>query len=285
MSVPKKRRSTRMIELTRAFLESPNTLFSLTEWADTYGSAKSSLSEDVAMIKTTFETQGIGTVVTFAGAQGGVMYVPSMAFSQAHSLVVSLIQKVEDPSRILPGGYVYLTDLLGDPYVLRQIGRLVAALFPAHTFDVIMTVETKGIPLAYAASYALNRRVVIARRDSQITEGSLVTINYVSGSNRHIQTMSLSRRMVPEGARVLIIDDFLRGGGTLKGMSDLLKEFRATPIGAFVLMEAESEGVRLYDDHISLLRLNMLDDTHQTLKVEAGNVFSRWKAEADYDRL
>lgn len=277
MSVTKKKRSTRLIELTRVLLESPHTLFSLTEWADTYGSAKSSLSEDVAMIKMTFETEGIGTVVTFAGAQGGVMYVPSMAFSKAEAFVKALLQKVEDPSRILPGGYLYLTDLLGDPYILKDIGRLIAALFPAHTFDLIMTVETKGIPLAFAASYVLNRRVVIARRDSQITEGSLVTINYVSGSNRHIQTMSLSRRMVPEGARVLLIDDFLRGGGTLKGMSDLLKEFRAIPVGAFVLMEAAEQNVRLYEDYISLLRLKQLDDTQQTLKVEAGNVFLKWK--------
>ena len=37
--------------------------------------------------------------------------------------------------------------------------------------DVIMTVETKGIPLAYATATYMNLPVVIVRRDSRVTEG------------------------------------------------------------------------------------------------------------------
>ena len=54
-----------------------------------------------------------------------------------------------------------------------------------------MTVATKGIPIAYAVASHLNVPVVIVRRDNKVTEGSTVSINYVSGSSKRIQTMVL----------------------------------------------------------------------------------------------
>lgn len=50
-----------------------------------------------------------------------------------------------------------------------------------------MTVATKGVPIAQAVSYYLNAPFVIVRRDSKITEGSTVSVNYVSGSSERIE--------------------------------------------------------------------------------------------------
>lgn len=77
-----------------------------------------------------------------------------------------------------------------------------------------MTVETRGIPLAVFVARAFNIPVVMARRVGQITEGSTVSINYVSGSSKQIQTMALPKRALPSSARVLVIDDFMKAGGT-----------------------------------------------------------------------
>lgn len=46
-----------------------------------------------------------------------------------------------------------------------------------------MTVATKGVPLANAVANVLNVPFVIVRRDLKITEGSTVSVNYVSGSS------------------------------------------------------------------------------------------------------
>ena len=56
-----------------------------------------------------------------------------------------------------------------------------------------MTVATKGIPLAYAVANYLDVPVVIARKDNKVTEGPTVSINYVSGSSKRIQTMTLAK--------------------------------------------------------------------------------------------
>ena len=59
--------------------------------------------------------------------------------------------------------------------------------------DAVVTIATKGISLANAVANVLNLPVVI-RKDNKVTEGSTVSINYVSGSSRKIETMVLSKR-------------------------------------------------------------------------------------------
>ncbi len=61
-----------------------------------------------------------------------------------------------------------------------------------------MTVETKGIPIAQAVAHHLNVPFIIVRRDSKVTEGPTVSINYVSGSSKRIQTMLFSKRSLKE---------------------------------------------------------------------------------------
>ena len=74
-----------------------------------------------------------------------------------------------------------------------------------------------------------------------------MTVNYVSGSSRTVQSMTLPLRAVPAGARALFIDDFLRGGGTARGVYDLMRECRAEVVGIGVLIEAAQPREKLVD--------------------------------------
>ncbi len=157
--------------------------------------------------------------------------------------------------------------------ILNEIGKLFASVFAKRDIDIVMTVETKGIPLAYATATYLNLPVVIVRRDSKVTEGSVVSINYVSGSNKRIQTMSLARRALKEESRVLIIDDFMRVGGTIQGMMDLLQEFKATVEGVGVFVESGEVEEHLVEDYISLAKLSVVDPKSRQIKVVPGTYF------------
>lgn len=277
MSAMKKiKRSSRLVEMTQYLLMRPHTLIPLMTFADRYQSAKSSISEDLAIIKEVFETEGLGHLHTLAGAAGGVKFIPHTPKSLLHSQISGICKQLEEPDRILPGGYLYMTDLLGQPMVLSEIGKMFASAFAERNFDVIMTVETKGIPIAHATAAYLNLPVVIVRRDNKVTEGSAVSINYVSGSTKRIQTMSLARRALKEQSRVLIIDDFMKAGGTVQGMIDLLKEFRATVAGVGVFVEsrdAVSEEL-LVEEYISLAALTGVDLKNRAITVRPGNYFN-----------
>lgn len=75
---------------------------------------------------------------------------------------------------------MYLSDLLGRPDVLRHVGRVIARQYIDKQIDA-MTVATKGVPIAQSVASYLNVPFMIVRRDSKITEGSTVSVNYVSG--------------------------------------------------------------------------------------------------------
>ena len=271
----KLRRSARLVDMTQYLLEHPYRLIPLTLFAEEYGSAKSSISEDLSIIKELFEYKGIGLLKTVAGAAGGVKYIPFLSLELAVEAVKGVCTTLEQSERLLPGGYLYMSDILGKPETLNKIGKIMATVFAEREIDIVMTVETKGIPLAYATANYLNVPVVIVRRDSKVTEGSVVSINYVSGSSKRIQTMSLARRVLPEESKVLIIDDYMKAGGTARGMIDLLKEFNAQVVGVGVLAEAADVEERLVDDYVSLAKIAQLNYKDKEIKVTLGNFLTQ----------
>jgi purine operon repressor len=270
------KRSERIVAMTNYFLEHPRLLVSLPFFSEEYGAAKSSISEDLDIINRMFKKEGIGELETVAGAAGGVRYLPYFSKDNSESFIQSLCEKLEDPSRLLPGGYLYMSDLLGDPEIIRNIGRIFATAFSDKGIEYIVTIATKGIPLAYATAQILNVPVVIARRDPKVTEGSTVSINYVSGSSKKIQSMVLAKRSLPEGSTVCIIDDFMKAGGTINGIKNLLLEFNANVAGIGVLAEAEDEEEeRVVDNYISLIRIQDVDYKNSKVEAVKGNYFTK----------
>ncbi|WP_100332955.1 pur operon repressor [Bacillus alkalisoli] len=270
----KLRRSGRLVDMTHYLLQHPQVLVPLSLFADRYGSAKSSISEDLGIVKQTFEAQGVGTLVTIPGAAGGVKFIPSVSKEEAAEVVNSLCEAIAKPERLLPGGYLYMTDILGNPRLLNKIGKVFATAFNDKKVDVIMTMATKGIPLAHAVASFLDVPVVIVRRDSRVTEGSTVSINYVSGSSKRIQTMVLAKRSLETGANVLIIDDFMKAGGTVNGMVNLLGEFQANLAGIGVLVESENMEEKLIRDYISLVQLDNVNALEKSIEVKPGNLLT-----------
>ncbi|HET7658646.1 MAG TPA: pur operon repressor [Bacillales bacterium] len=269
------KRSGRLVDMTSYLLKHPHELISLSYFSDRYESAKSSISEDLDIIKESFEAQKIGLLVTVPGAAGGVKYIPTADKTEAEGIIRKLGGQLERSDRWLPGGYLYMTDILGSPCYVNEIGRLFASAYAEKSVDVVMTMETKGIPLAYATASHLGVPVVIVRRAGRVTEGSTVSINYVSGSTRRIQSMALARRSLKAGSDVLIIDDFMKAGGTIRGMMNLLEEFDANLAGVGVFVEAKEVAHRLVENYLSLLRFSDFDETSQRVGIEKGSYFDR----------
>ncbi|MBQ9010139.1 MAG: pur operon repressor, partial [Clostridia bacterium] len=164
------------------------------------------------------------------------------------------------PGRVLPGGFIYMADILAMPDVVEKMGNIIATQYYRQEPDFVLTMETKGIPIAMMTAKALGVPMVIVRRDSKVYEGPAVNINYISGSGGRIETMSLSRRAVKEGQRTLIVDDFMRAGGTTRGMVDMMKEFSVGVIGICVMMATAEPVKKRIDGVRSLLMLENIDD-------------------------
>lgn len=249
------RRSARIAAVTKLLVDRPYQTITLTYLSEWLGAAKSTLSEDIAIIRETFARLDMGRIETIAGAAGGVRYVPFLSVEKMREVAGRLVEALSDPGRILPGGFLYMNDIVAAPELLSQIGELFATRFFERSPDAVVTVETRGIPIAMMTARALNVPLAIVRRSSRLGDGTVVTMNYVSGSAQRIETMSLSRRAIVAGARVLVIDDFMKAGGTARGLVDLMGEFDAEVVGVGVLIETAAPEEKLVDDYTSLVVL------------------------------
>ena len=52
--------------------------------------------------------------------------------------------------------------------------------------------------------------------------------------------MELSKRSLKRGSKVLVVDDFMKGGGTVNGMKSMIEEFEAELVGITVLLSQNS---------------------------------------------
>lgn len=258
------KRNERIGAMSRILTAAPNHIFTLSHFCGMFDAAKSTISEDIELLRQVYRQFGLGEIETVTGAAGGVKFLPKMPRPSALEYVYGLCGQLSDPGRVLPGNFLYIQDILSQPDTLEVLGAIMATPYYAAAPDFVLTVETKGIPFALMVARALGVPLVIARRDHKAFEGSVVTINYISGSGGEMKTMSLAKRAVHPGQKALIVDDFTKDGGTVRGMVELMQEFDVQCVGVGVMVERRREGAkRIYEDIRSLFVVSDAIDAQQ----------------------
>jgi purine operon repressor len=239
--------------------DNPAKLLTLGDLTDMSGAAKSTLSEDIDIIDEVLQKFDMGYIESVSGASGGIRYMPSVSGEKADKILKGLCEELSKKERILAGGYLYMLDIIYNPEKISELAQIFAGHFSHAGADYVITVETKGIPLAFMTAKYLNVPLVIVRHNSQATDGSSVNVNYLSGSSKRIQTMVLPTKALKRGSKLLFIDDFMKGGGTAKGITELAKEFECELTGIGVLIETRQHK-KLVEKYFSLLTLNFVDE-------------------------
>ena len=273
----KLKRSERIVVMTEYLLNNPNKLIPLTYFVTKFNQAKSSISEDIHIIKTGFKEENIGEVKTLAGVSGGVIFTPTLVEEDARKILDDFIEKISEGDRLLAGGYIFMSDIVGNPSLMNKLGRVIATVYKNKEIDAVVTVATKGIPVAYAIASILNKPVITIWRDNKVTEGTTVAINYVSGSTKKIETMILSKRSLNNHSKVLLVDDFMRGGGVLTGMESLMNEFDVEVIGKVILTQCYDSPREHENDYLYLSKIETIDEYNGSFDVKIGNVIEKLK--------
>jgi len=226
-----------------------------------FNTAKSTVSEDIEILSGSFAKYDRGQIQTLPGAAGGVRFRGVFSREKTEEILKSVCETLNEGGRLLPGGFLYTSDIASDPSVTSDLGTIIASRYYDKTPDIVLTMETKGIPLALMTARALNATLVVARRDSKAYEGSAVKINYISGGDgNRMETMALSRRAVKAGQKALIVDDFAKGGGTLQGMVDMMKEFQSEVVGVEVMIASLACREKLVPGTHALFYVNTDED-------------------------
>ena len=254
------KRTERIGAIVKILSDNPNKIFTLSYFTEKFNSAKSTISEDLIVVKNVFEKLELGQVITISGAAGGVKYIPKTSKTENEEFLLDLCKQIEDPSRVLSGGFLYLIDLIYNPRIASKIGKIFASNIDYSEADYVVTMETKGIPMALMTAKAMNLPLVIIRKDTKVSEGPTLSMTYVSGNSSKVETMSLPRKALKPNSKVILIDDFMRGGGTIKGMMELMHEFGAEVIGTGVFISTTNPTEKMVKDYISLIQIDIVNN-------------------------
>ena len=250
-------------------LQNPCILFESRHFCDKYDIAKSSLSEDIRLINEILRENGSGRIESIQGVGGGIRFIPGISAERIRALQDEMIEALSDTTRMLGGKDLYTSDIMFSGHICENIGRIFAQKFHSLGADYVVTVETKGIGIASHTAFMLGLPLVIIRREAKYSEGSTVSINYFSGtgSDEHIHKMSIAKRAVRPGSKAIVIDDFMRGGGSLKGIEDILGEFDIETVGVGVALESRFPEKKKISDYTSILIIDEIDEENKIIKI------------------
>lgn len=261
------KRTERIAAIIKILSETPNKPYSLNHFCNLFGAAKSSISEDLQAARHTLQSVNLGIIQTTPGSGGGVKYIPYISDEACKALQEELCEKLKDGNRILGGGFLYTSDIMFNANLVKQAATVFARKFQNYKAEYIATIETKGIPIATMTAHMLNLPMIVIRRESKISEGSTLSINYFSGSSDRIQKMSVSKRAVVPGSKAIIIDDFMRAGGSVKGIKDILSEFDVEIVGTGIVIASTEPEKKTIQDYCTLLYLGKVDEVTKEIEV------------------
>jgi adenine phosphoribosyltransferase len=132
--------------------------------------------------------------------------------------------------------------MLGDVELTEKTAAALLKKCPEH--DVVVTAETKGIPLCYEMARQGCGKYVVARKGIKAYMRNPISVEVKSITTDHIQKLFLSEEdeKVLRGKRVLIVDDVISTGESLAAMEKLVGMYGGNIVGrAAVLAEGDAK--------------------------------------------
>ena len=118
-----------------------------------------------------------------------------------------------------------------------------ALLEKCPEFDVILTAEAKGIPLAYEMSRQSGKKYIPARKGQKLYMQDPVVVEDQSITTAAKQTLVIDKKDLDymDGKRILIVDDVISTGGSLHALQQLAARSTGTVVAnAAVLAEGDA---------------------------------------------
>jgi adenine phosphoribosyltransferase len=121
-------------------------------------------------------------------------------------------------------------NILGDIEMTKAAGAALASRLATSHPDIIVTTETKSVPLAYEIASVLGLPYVVLRKSYVSYMGDALETKVQSITTGAPRTIYLDAkdRSLCAGKRVAVVDDVISTGSTLTGMRELMRQAGAT---------------------------------------------------------
>lgn len=131
--------------------------------------------------------------------------------------------------------------MFNDVEITKAVSKELLAKAPE--FDVLITAESKGIPLCYEMARQSGKPYIVARKGPKLYMQDVVTVKVNSITTDHEQILCLGKdeREVMNGKRILIADDVISTGESIAALVNLVEAVGGKIVGKFaVLAEGEA---------------------------------------------
>ena len=127
-----------------------------------------------------------------------------------------------------------ITPLLADPSGLALAVELLANPFRGKNIDLVVGAESRGFIFGTAVACCLSAGFVLVRKPGKLPHRKVsMTYDLEYGTD----TLEMHEDSIIKGQRVLIVDDLLATGGTMKACCDLVEQLGGTIAGLACLIE------------------------------------------------
>lgn len=146
-----------------------------------------------------------------------------------------------------------ITPLLSDPSALALSVELLANPFRGKNVDLVVGAESRGFIFGTAVACCLSAGFVLVRKPGKLPHKKVaMTYDLEYGKD----TLEMHADSIAKGQRVVIVDDLLATGGTMKACCDLVEGTGAKIVGVACLIELTGlngrEKLGKYDVHTVL---------------------------------
>jgi adenine phosphoribosyltransferase len=158
-----------------------------------------------------------------------------MSARETHPIEIEGVTRDLPLFEVAPNLRIAVFNLLGDTEIVEAAARGLARRLQDVAHDVLVTAETKSVPLVYELARGLGKPWVVLRKQYKPYMGETITSTTESITTGHEQTLHLDEKDRPlvAGRRAVLVDDVISTGSTLDGMRTVV-----TSAGGEVVAEA-----------------------------------------------
>ena len=134
--------------------------------------------------------------------------------------------------QVAPGVKIAIFNMLGDTEVVERAADVLASRMPS-TAEVLVVPEVKAIPLAHALSVNCGLPYVVVRKVRKPYMVDCLETEVVSITTGAPQTLFVDGKDVHlvRDKKVVIVDDVISTGSTIRGLRQLMDQANATIVG------------------------------------------------------
>ncbi len=152
-----------------------------------------------------------------------------------------LKQKIMKEGIVLSGQVLKVDSFLNhqmDPQLMMEMGREFARRFENEGVNRILTIESSGIAPAIMTALVMEVPMIFARKQKSLTLRDDIYVQEVfSFTKQEKNEITIAKKFIQPGDRVLIVDDFLAHGEAAFGLARIAEQAGAVVAGIGIVIE------------------------------------------------